>query len=514
MRIVHLSAEFAPIAKAGGLGEVLVGLSRELTRTGHDVDVIIPKYDFIDLNKAENLHIEVPNFKCLEYQNTMWGAKVEECRLHLLDSRHPAGFFHRDKIYGCEDDITRFIYFSRAALEYLKFKKEPIDILHLHDWHVSLAAPMVKDLFKELKIKAVVLSIHNLEYQGKCAVHDLDLIGLNGLTYLTPDKMQDDNPRYPKTINLLKGGIVYADAIVPVSPTYAQEILTPAYGFQLDSTLKKMGPKIQGILNGIDTTIWNPETDSHLSTRFSVESASKGKLANRSKFPTDQTKRPWIGTITRLVPQKSPELIEEALLTTLDLGGSFFLIGSSPVFQIQEQFEALKEKYRNHKQVFLHYHYNETLAHQLYAALDLLIVPSRFEPCGLTQMIAMRYGTVPIVRSTGGLKDTVFDCEDPKIPAQQRNGFSFKDPTKLSLNATLKRAFHLFRSDPATFQSLIRRGMQSDFSWRVPAKEYLKIYQKLKSASNVDPIRIDIIHNRNGSVKSCRSDCKETDLLK
>lgn len=483
MRIVHLAAEFAPIAKAGGLGEVLVGLSRELTRSGNEAEVIIPKYDFIEQDKIRNLKIEVPNFKCLEYQNAMWSGLVEECHLHLLEARHPAGYFHRGKIYGCEDDIPRFTYFSRAALEYLSLKKEPIDVLHLHDWHTSLCAPLVKDIFKELKVKSIVLSIHNIEYQGKCASSDLDLVGMNGTSYLTPDKLQDDNPKFPKSINLLKGGIVYADAIVPVSPSYATEILTPAYGFNLNVTLRKMTSKITGILNGIDTTIWDPTKDPQISTQYTVESSLKGKQANRAKFLLDKNKKPWVGAITRLVPQKGPELIEEAIKTTLELGGCFLLLGSSPILKIQEHFDQLKLKYKDHPQILLHYHYDEGLAHQIYAALDLLIVPSHFEPCGLTQLIAMRYGTVPIVRSTGGLKDTVFDCEDPKIPSSQRNGFTFKEPTKAGMNAVLNRAFQLFKSEPSTFQSLVRRGMQSDFSWKKPTQEYLKLYRSLKNTS-------------------------------
>lgn len=500
MRIVHLSAEFAPIAKAGGLGEVLVGLSRELTRNSHDVEVILPKYDFIDLSKADNLKIEVPNFTCLEYQNAMWSAQVEECSLHLLEARHPAGYFHRGKIYGCDDDIVRFSYFSRAALEYLSLKKEPIDILHLHDWHVSLCAPMVKDLFKSLQVNAVVLSIHNIEYQGKCAVSDLDAIGLNGSHYLTPDRLQDDNPKFPKTINLLKGGIVYADAIVPVSPSYAKEILNPEYGFNLNITLRKVQPKIKGILNGIDTTLWNPEKDKDLVVPYAVESANKGKGANRAKFFIDQTKRPWIGAITRLVPQKGPELIEETLKTTLELGGSFLLIGSSPIPTVQAHFDQLKQKYDRNPQVLLHYEYDEAMAHLLYAALDFLVVPSHFEPCGLTQMIAMRYGTVPIVRATGGLQDTVFDCENSKYPIKQRNGFTFADRTKTSLNATLKRAFTLFKSEPATFQSLIRRGMESDFSWKAPAQKYLNLYRSLQHSLDMNPICINVVADRNSSI--------------
>src|SRR3989338_7427915 len=170
MRIVQLATEFAPLAKVGGLGEVLVGLSRELIRSGHQVEVILPKYDFIDSQNISQLHLEVPDFKCPEkgipHANAMWSGLAEECPLHLLEARHPAGYFHRGRVYGCEDDVDRFLYFSRAALEYLKLKNEPIDILHLHDWHVAIAALLAKELFS-LPIQSILLTIHNGEYQGR-----------------------------------------------------------------------------------------------------------------------------------------------------------------------------------------------------------------------------------------------------------------------------------------------------------------------------------------------------------
>jgi len=494
MRIVHLAAEFAPIAKAGGLGEVIVGLARELSRASMQVDVLIPKYDFIEMKKLQHVKLEVPDFKCLEngtpYGNAMWSADSEQCRLHLLESRHPAGYFHRGKIYGCEDDIARFIYFSRAALEYLKLKKEPIDILHLHDWHVSLCAPLVRDLFakdKDLQIKKIVLTIHNIEYQGKCASTDLDAIGLKGSSYLSKDKLQDDHPSHPKTINLLKGGIVYSDSIVAVSPTYAKEILTPEMGFNLDATLRKHHSKLTGILNGIDQKLWDPSQDSTLAAHFNsgnspsaIRSAKQmNKEALGKRFHTALDKTPWIGAVTRLVPQKGPELLEEALKQTLKLNGVFVLLGSSPIPEIQAHFEKLKKQYFGNQQLILEFDYNETLAHQIYAALDFILVPSHFEPCGLTQMIGMRYGAIPIVRGTGGLKDTVFDCESGAVPIEKRNGFVFEKPTTASLNETLRRAFHLFRTDPNTFQSLIRQAVKIDSSWTKPAQEYLKLYRQL-----------------------------------
>jgi starch synthase len=488
MRIIHLAAEFAPIAKAGGLGEVVTGLAREETRAGETVEVIIPKYDFINI---PNLQLEVPEFKCLQsgqlHSNAMWSATCEGCSLHLLEARHPAGYFHRGKIYGCEDDIPRFIYFTKAVLEYLSLKKEPIDVLHIHDWHVALAAPLLKDLFKHLPVKSVLLTIHNLEHQGKCATWDLDAINLNGASYLTPAKLQDNNPLYPQTINLLKGGIVYADAITTVSPTYAKEILTPAYGFGLDTTLRQNSKKITGILNGIDPNLWDPAKDPVLPKPYGKESSLSAILAAKEaareslqkKLGLSPNKRPWIGAVTRLVPQKGPELIEAALSHTLERGGTFLLLGSSPIPKIQTHFQTLKEKYAGEKSAFLHFDYDEKLAHEIFAALDFLVVPSHFEPCGLTQIIAMRYGTLPIVRATGGLKDTVFDCEDSGIPAAKRNGFLFEKPTASAIHQTIDRAIALMHADPATFQSIIRKAIQIDSSWKAPSREYLQLYREI-----------------------------------
>jgi len=488
MRIVQLATEFAPIAKAGGMGEVTVGLSRELKRIGHEVEAILPKYDFIDMQALRSINMEVPDFKCMEkgnlHANAMWSAECEGVSLHLLEARHPAGYFHRGKIYGCMDDAARFIYFSRAAMEYLKLKDKPIDILHLHDWHVALAAVLARDLFK-LPIKSIVLTIHNAAYQGKCAPWDLDYIGLSSAKYMTKEKLQDDDPAHRQLINILKGGVIYADAVIAVSPTYAKEILTPEIGYGLDLTFHRANAKLYGILNGLDLKFWDPGKDRFLSELYqagdSIERILKAKERNREslakRFNLQKVNRPWAGAITRLVEQKGPELIEVAIDDTLRLGGTFVLLGSSPTPKIQEHFEKLKAKNKS-KSVHFHFEYDESLAHQLYASLDFLILPSLYEPCGLSQMIAMRYGSIPIARATGGHKDTIFDCEDLKLPAKKQNGFLFSSFTPRSETESFERAFRLFREKPALIQTLIKNGMAIDWSWEKPAQEYMRVYQK------------------------------------
>jgi starch synthase len=460
---------------------------------GETVDVILPKYDFIDVRKISHLKMEVPDFKCLEngnlHANAMWSGTCEDCSVHLLEARHPAGYFHRGKIYNCDDDAARFLYFSRACLEYLKLKKEPIDILHLHDWHTAIAAVLTKEIF-QLPIRGIILTIHNAEYQGPCAPWDLDAIGLKGADYLTKEKLQDDDPARPKTINLLKGGIVYSDAVNTVSPSYAKEILTSDLGIHLDATLRKYKEKVSGILNGIDAKIWDPGSDPALQTPYTAESSisaileakKSARAVLKSRFNLSEDRRPWVGSVVRLVPEKGPDLIEAGIRQTLKQGGSFVFLGSSPLPKLQTHFDQLKKTL---PQALFHFEYDEALAHQVFAALDFLLAPSLKEPCGLTQLIAMRYGTVPIVRATGGLKDTVFDCEDPSIPIQKRNGFVFQKPS--SAAETVERAIRFFRSDAATLQSMLRRSMQTDFSWKIPAQNYSRLYRSLLERKKSHP---------------------------
>jgi ADP-glucose type glycogen/starch synthase len=312
----------------------------------------------------------------------------------------------------------------------------------------------------------------------------LDRIGLKGETYLTNEKMKD--PLHPKSLNLLKGGLVYADALTAVSPTYAKEILTSELGGHLDELLRKNRSKLTGILNGIDQALWNPATDSALQARYSpsdsIQTILAAKRANRSalqkKFTLTANGKPWIGCVTRLVAQKSPELIEEALKTTLKLGGTFLLLGSSPDPKLQDHFEKLKKAYASSKNALLHFEFDESLSRLIFSALDFFILPSLYEPCGLTQLISMRYGTIPIARETGGLKDTVFDFERSKVDYNQRNGLLFPNATQDSMNGALERAFRLF-SKPEEMALLITNGMKLDSGWKKSADEYYRLFQKL-----------------------------------
>jgi starch synthase len=489
MRIVQVCAEFAPIAKAGGMGEMLQGLTRELLTYHHEIEVIVPKYEWIDHKDLKDLKVDMADVRCQEngktISNVMWSAECEGCPIRLLEPHHPSGYFHRDKIYGYEDDTARFLYFCKAVVEYLVAKGGKIDLLHLHDWHTAPCAILVRELFPKLKVKAIVLTVHNFEYQGRCATWDLDAIGLNGMSYLTPSKLQDPDPRHAKTINLLKGGILYADAVNTVSPSYARETLTSQGAHGLHAVLKQA--KLFGILNGIDIKRWDPEKDPYLTAHYAKElpiskvqiQKNANKRALQKLFGLESLDRPLFGVVSRLIPNKGSELLRESIAKIVDEGGAFVLVGSSPISNVQEEFDQLKQSCKNNPHLVFCFHYNERIAHQVYAACDFLLVPSLVEPCGLTQLIALRYGTIPIVRATGGLRDTVFDCEDTTVPSEKRNGLVFRDPTKEALQAVITRAIGLWKSNALSLQLAQKRAIQGDYGWKQGAKEYIKLYEKL-----------------------------------
>lgn len=496
MHIVHIASEMAPLAKVGGLADVLLGLTREQSWKGHDVDIIIPKYDCIDSNEIRDLaidYLELPSFYQGEwFQNTIWIGWVENLKVYFIEPHHPRHFFNRGCFYGCEDDIERYLYFSRTALEFLYKKELHPDIIHIHDWQTAVVAPLYYDMYQALGFHRpkIVFTIHNIEYQGRCSPADLERIGLNGTALSTPEKLQD--PRDPKIVNLLKGGIVYSDFITTVSPNYAKEVQTPIGGRGLDKTLIKFRNKFAGILNGIDYSYWNPEVDRYLPAHYSsrempankkdrntLDKKAYVKKILRERLQLSEDHKPIVGCITRLVPQKGVELIKHALKYTLARGGQFVLLGSAPIPSINAEFHELKMQYADDANVHLILHHQEEMAHMIFAGSDMFIVPSIFEPCGLTQMIALRYGTVPIVRKTGGLADTIFDVDYSNKPFEQTNGYTFDFADAAGIESALSRAFECWFHDPDKWRKLMINDMNIDFSWNIPSNVYLDIYKKI-----------------------------------
>lgn len=495
MYIVHIASELAPLAKVGGLADVLLGLSRELTWKGHDVDIVIPKYDCMDSNEIRDLAVDCEiksEYQGKPFNNTVWIGWVENLKVYFIEPHHPRHFFNRGCFYGCEDDSERYAYFSRAALEFLFQKGLKPDVLHVHDWQTALIPPLLKEIYshKDLKIPKSVFTIHNLEYQGKCSPSILESVGLP-VKKLMQDSLLAD-PYYPGMANLLKGGILYSDFVTTVSPNYAWEVKTVEGGRGLDKVLIENQQKFKGVLNGLDYTYWNPELDRYLPAHFSPRETPQNKKDRntldkkayikkvlRERTQLAETHRPIVGCITRLVPQKGIELIKHVIDSIDSKGGQFVLLGSSPIPAISAEFHAIKHKYADHPHIHLCLQHQEDLAHLIFGGSDMFIVPSLFEPCGLTQLISMKYGTIPVVRKTGGLADTVFDVDYSERKFEETNGFTFNNPDSQGIDSALDRAIRYWYDDPDLWRKLMINAMIMDYSWNKPSEEYLEIYKKI-----------------------------------
>lgn len=485
--VVHLATEMAPVAKVGGLGDVVTAISRALHKKGHRIEIIIPKYRTLDVAGIQGFKKLTTTFysyfEGAMHKNVVWTGKVEGLKVYFIDPHHSAKLFDRDSIYCQPDDVKRFTYFSRAALEFLvQFDKQP-DFIHCHDWPVAAVGPLYKSIYAKsdrFNVK-IAYTCHNFEPQGKCSMENLLACGLQMKLPLLKEHFQDNIS--PDKINLLKSGLLYADFITTVSPTYAREVLTPEEGQGLHTTLKKVEHKFYGIVNGIDDKVWNPATDPHLKHNFSKEDFKgkklvKNDLRRQLHMAIDPT-RPLVCCVSRLCPQKGVHLLRSAIFHVLKRGGQFILQGTSQVPSIEKEFDELAKEFENHPHVRLVLRCEETLTHNIFAAADVFVIPSIYEPCGLTQMYSMRYGTVPVVRKTGGLADSVFDVDEEKIPVEERNGFVFTDPTEEALASALDRALGYYKHHPQWWTELVTKVMSIDFSWdAAPIEQYIKLYQE------------------------------------
>uniref|UniRef100_A0A452ZN60 Starch synthase, chloroplastic/amyloplastic n=1 Tax=Aegilops tauschii subsp. strangulata TaxID=200361 RepID=A0A452ZN60_AEGTS len=438
------AAEMAPVAKVGGLADVISGLGKALQKKGHLVEIILPKYDCMQVDQVSNLKVldvlVQSYFEGNMFNNKIWTGTVEGLPVYFIEPQHPAMFFSRAQYYGEHDDFKRFAYFSRAALELLYQSGKKVDIIHCHDWQTAFVAPLYWDVYANLGFNSarICFTCHNFEYQGTAPARDLAWCGLDVEHLDRPDRMRDNSHG---RINAVKGAIVYSNIVTTVSPTYALEVRSEG-GRGLQDTLKVHSRKFLGILNGIDTDTWNPSTDRYLKVQYNAKdlqgkAANKAALREQLNLASAYPSQPLVGCITRLVAQKGVHLIRHAIYKTAELGGQFVLLGSSPVPEIQREFEGIADHFQNNNNIRLILKYDDALSHCIYAASDMFIVPSIFEPCGLTQMIAMRYGSVPIVRKTGGLNDSVFDFDDETIPMEVRNGFTFVKADEQGLSSAM-----------------------------------------------------------------------------
>lgn len=487
MYIVHVASELATVAKVGGLGDVVHGLCRELAIRGHHVELILPRYDVMKFDRVwgytkayENLWVPYHNqwVHCDVYFGFVDGVKC-----FFIEAHFHKNFFNRGLIYGHEDDPERFAFFSKAALEFLlKSGKQP-DVLHVHDWQTALVPVMLYETYTHLGLNRprVCFTIHNIHHQGIAGEHILRQVGLNPAHFIVPHRLQD--PRWPTAVNLMKGAIVYSNFVTTVSPRYMHEIRHTELGHGLQGILNQHGVKCGGVLNGVDYAHWNPEVDGLIPHRYSLATLDDkyiNKRALRERFWLRDEYKPLIAVVSRLDPQKGVGLIRHAIFYALANGCQFVLLGSAPDRRIADDFNHVKRQLNDHPDVHLEFAYDEGLAHLIYAGADMLIVPSAFEPCGLTQLIAMRYGTVPVVRSTGGLADTVCDANHGSKPYHERTGYTFNDFNNEGLESALRRAIGMWSHYPKHWRELMENGMRQDFSWNRPGQDYLNIYEHIR----------------------------------
>jgi starch synthase len=486
--VVMVASECAPVAHAGGLGDVVFGLSRELELRGNAVEIVLPKYDCLRYDRIYGLTVAYHDLWVPWYSGsvhcTVYFGFVDGRKCFFIEPHSPDGFFDRGHMYGSSDDVERFAFFSKAALEFmLRADKRP-EIIHCHDWQTALVPVLLYELYQSIGMhdQRVCFTAHNFSHQGVTGERILWATGLRDpARYFDRLRLGDDV--HASAVNLLKGGIVYSNFVTTVSPGHAWEVRNSDHGCGLNDTLHVHQSKFGGVLNGVDYDMWNPEVDGHIPQRYgpgSIEGKYVNKQALRDRFWLREEFKPIVAYVGRLDTQKGVHLIHHAIFFALEQGAQFVLLGSSPDEKISSHFWHLKRFLNDNPDVHLELQFNTELAQLVYAGADLLVMPSMFEPCGLTQLIALKYGTVPIVRACGGLRDTVLDWDHAPEPREHRNGFVFEHSNHEGLESAMSRAIGFWFNNPAEFRRLILNAMGTDRSWAGPGQHYLNIYHHIK----------------------------------
>jgi starch synthase len=479
LKILLLSAEAVPFAKTGGLADVAGSLPKAIRALGHDIRLAMPRYGRVDPEKFELKEVvprfPVPMNKQLEEAAVLQGHIAPDVPVYMIEN---AKYYDRDGIYMYPDDAERFIFFCRSSLEMLNRLGWCPDIIHCHDWHTAIVPNWLKTVYKDDPFfvhTATVYTIHNLAYQGVFGYRVLEIAGIDEYGFMYHPEMAD----LTEVVDLMARGIFFADVINTVSEKYAQEILTPEYGEKLDPLLRDRRDRLFGILNGIDYEVMNPATDQYIAHNYdadALEKRAQNKLAlqQEANLQVDAAV-PLIGIISRLTDQKGFDILGDVIDHLLDLDLQLVLLGTGDP-HYHEMFSRVAQAYAGRAAVFLTF--NAELAQKIYAGSDMFLMPSRFEPCGLGQMIAMRYGSVPIVRATGGLADTVEDF-DPQTG--EGNGFSFQPYDRWALFAAIVRAVENYKYRD-TWHNLQVKGMTADFSWSASATKYVDLYHRAIAA--------------------------------
>lgn len=476
MQVVFASAEAAPFVKTGGLGDVAGSLPRALVAAGADVIVMVPKYGTIASEYTDRMEHVADFYVSLGWRNEYCGLErlvIDGVTYLFIDNER---YFKRDYPYGFFDDGERFAFFSKAVTESLQHLPEGFqcDVLHCNDWHTALAPVFLREFYQGLPLYErvkTVFSIHNIAFQGQYADTILnDILGMAHIPNAARQLRCDE-----RSINYMQGALDYSDAITTVSPSYAWEIQTPEYGEGLDGILRRRSNVLSGILNGIDTDAWNPATDPMIHANYSAADMS-GKKACKAALQEElglevRDDRPLMVMVTRLTRQKGMDLVTYALDRILSGGVQVAVLGTG---DYEEPMRYFANKYPGTCAARITF--DNALSHRMYAGADMFLMPSLFEPCGLSQMIAMRYGTLPVVRETGGLRDTVAPYNQF---TGEGTGFTFANFNGDEMGDAVFRGARLYWDDHAAWDHLVQNAMVADFSWVRSADEYMNLYHNL-----------------------------------
>jgi len=493
LNIAIAASEAVPYAKTGGLADVVGALPQELIKLGHRVTVLLPGYRSLtaaDQSRRTVMRRQIPTM------GTQVEVALEEVVVPVAGGLYPLRilgvrydpYFDRPGLYQDEhgdypDNLERFVLFCRAVLHAVRFlgrsRKETVDVLHLHDWQTALCAVYLNALAQEregLEQLKTVLTLHNVGYQGIFTSEEFSKTGL------PPDFFTPSGLEFYGSLNCLKGGIIYSDAVTTVSPTYAKEIMTKEFGCGLEGVLANRSAGVQGITNGIDVALWNPESDPYLPVGYTVSDLSGKQVCKRAvqqEFGLPTRNVPLLALIGRMTSQKGFDLLLDIIPELMLLNLQIAILGTGD-HHLQQEFLKTKSAYPD--RIAVHVGFDEGLAHRIEAGADMLVMPSRYEPCGLSQLYSLRYGTVPIVRRTGGLRDTIVPFKPSTAQAKRATGFHVVDSSSDALLAEILLALSVYREQDA-WRALMQAGMSTDVSWTQAAQQYMQLYRSVIGTS-------------------------------
>lgn len=471
-KVLFVAAEAVPFVKTGGLADVIGSLPKELLKEGIDVRVILPKYGDIPDRYREMMTPVVTLDVPMGWRRQYCGIEQLEHQgvtFYFVDNEY---YFKRRGLYGYYDDGERFAFYSRAVLESLRHLDFSPDVLHCHDWHTAAVHVLLNAHYRAFYPRLrTVFTIHNLKYQGVFPPSVLSELLDLGSEYFTPDKLE-----FHGAVNYMKGGLAYADMLTTVSRSYAQEIQTPYYGEKVDGLLRARSHQLVGIVNGIDYDVYNPQHDEYIFMPYTWRSTkrknqNKIKLQEHVGLPINPDV-PVLAIVSRLVEAKGLDLIAHVFEEIISQDLQLVVLGTG-----ESHYESMFQvaAYRYPEKVSANIFFDDALAHKIYAGADMFLMPSQFEPCGIGQLIALRYGALPIVRETGGLKDTV---QSYNQYTGEGNGFTFANYKAHDMLYTIRWALGLY-GDKQVWESIVKNAMKNDFSWRQSAKQYVQLYKTL-----------------------------------